>query len=173
MADRQRVQNLSPQRVQTWTLVSLRPVHRAIVIHAARRMHMAASIASLHAQPTTLQWATVANTLADPWAFRTAMETVNSSVVLIDRSALLDNLLHCESAFQFPAGKSIRLLWSWGMQTNNDLAWCTDLGFHGNIFNMPSLEQWCHIGVQRASAKQQPASPLLSGIHLPKIHETI
>jgi len=164
------IRNLELQRVQTWTLVSLQPIHRAIIIRAAERMRMKVSLPN--ASAPAIRWTTI-DIASDLSLGRVAQTTMESSVLIIDREAFLKHLASFYPSIRTRIKNSIQLLWSWEGHRNDDLSWCTEIGLDGNIFNMPSLEQWCRIGVQRAFTSEQPTSPLLSEILLPKIHETI
>ncbi len=183
MADPRLIRNLKPQTVQVWTLVSLQPVHRAIVIRTTERIQ--ASMTSKLDAATAIEWRNVAIASGQPplgidsgssdihsqdRAADGFIESVmDSNVVIVDRKVLLTHASAWKERGIPKAKSSVRLLWSWGEQGHEDLSWSTELGMDGNIFNIPSLERWCTIGVQRASSSEQPSSSILSGVSLPKI----
>lgn len=186
MADPGLIRNLKPQLVQVWTLVSLQPVHRAIVIRAVERIQ--ASMSTKLVSAPAIEWRNVAiapeqsrlskatGPLGDCSKDRSldcVMENmIDSNVVIVDRMVLLTHASAWMERGIPKAKSSIRLLWSWGEQGYRDLSWCTELGMDGNIFNIPSLERWCSIGVQRGSNSEQPSSSILYGVSLPKIPKT-
>jgi hypothetical protein len=186
MADPRLIRNLKPQTVQVWTLVSLQPVHRAIVTRTTERIR--ASMASRIASATSIEWrnvpiasdlpphGTASGSLGmdskDYSADSVIDSVMDSNVVIVDRKVLLTYASAWTSRGIPKAKNSIRLLWSWGELGHKDLSWCTELGVDGNIFNIPSLERWCTIGVQRGTNSEQPSSSILSGVSLPKIPKT-
>jgi hypothetical protein len=171
MEDPRMIRNLKPQTVQVWTLVSLQPVHRAIVIRTTERIR--ASMASMPKSASAIEWRNVviASDLP-PLGIASGPLGKDSNVVIVDRRVLLTHASAWMERGIPKAKNSIRLLWSWGEQGHEDLSWCTELGMDGNIFNIPSLERWCTIGVQRATSSEQPSSSILSGVNLPKIPKT-
>jgi hypothetical protein len=186
MDDPQLIRNLKPQPVQTWTLVSLLPVHRAIVIRAVERIQKSLSTQLVAA--TAIRWRNVAiaseqshlgiasgspgldsKDRSTDSVFDSVMD---SNIVIVDRKVLLRHASAWKE-LRIPKAKcAIRLLWNWGGQGYSDLSWCTEFGLDGNIFNIPSLERWCTIGVQRGTNSEQSSSPILSGVSLPKIPKT-
>jgi hypothetical protein len=186
MADPRFIRNLKPKIVQVWTLVSLQPVHRAIVIRAVERIH--ASMSTKLVSAAAIEWRNVmiapeqssiskaTGSLEDCSKDRSMdsviVNVIDSNVLIVDRKALLTNASTWKNQGILQAKSSIRLLWSWGEQGYSDLSWCTEFGMDGNIFNVPSLERWCSIGVQRGTNSEQPSSPILSGFSLPKIPKT-
>jgi len=186
MADPRFVQNLKPKIVQVWTLVSLQPVHRAIVIRAVERIHASMSTKLVSAE--SIEWRNVViapeeasiskatGSLEDGSKDRSRdsvmVNGIDSNVLIVDRKVLLTHASTWKKRGNLQAKSSIRLLWSWGEQGYSDLSWCTEFGMDGNIFNVPSLERWCSIGVQRGTNSEQPSSPILSGFSLPKIPKT-
>lgn len=171
MADPRLIRNLKPQTVQVWTLVSLQPVHRAIIIRTTERIR--ASMASMPKSASAIEWRNVA-IASDfpPFDIASGALGMDSNVVIVDRKVLLTHASAWKELGIPKAKSSIRLLWSWGEQGHADLSWCTELGVDGNIFNIPSLERWCTIGVQRGTSSEQPSSSILSGVSLPKIPKT-
>ena len=186
MADPRLIRNLIPQKVQVWTLVALQPVHRAIVIRTTERMR--ASTASTPKSASAIEWRNVAIASElpphgnaggssgmdskDPTADSVIDSVVESNIVIVDRKMLLTHASVWKERGISKDKSSIRLLWSWGERGHEDLSWCTEFGMDGNIFNIPSLERWCTIGVQRGTSSEQPSSSILSGVSLPKIPET-
>ena len=190
MADARLIRNLKPQTVQVWTLVSLQPVHRAIVIRTTERIRT--SMASMPKSASAIEWRNVviASDLPPLGIARGSLgmdskdhsadgvidcvldSVLDSNVVIVDRKVLLTHASAWKEQGIPKAKSSIRLLWSWGERGHEDLSWCTELGMDGNIFNIPSLERWCTIGVQRGTSTEQPSSSILSGVSLPKIPKT-
>lgn len=190
MADPRLIRNLKPQTVQVWTLVSLQPVHRAIVIRITERIR--ASMASMSKSASAIEWRNVSiasdfpplgiasgslgmdskDHSSDSVIDSDLNSVMDSNVVIIDRKVLLTHASAWTERGIPKTKNSIRLLWSWGEQGHADLSWCTELGMDGNIFNIPSLERWCTIGVQRGTNSEQPSSSILSGVSLPKIPKT-
>ncbi len=152
---------LQPQLVQNWTLAGMKPMHRALVRRTVQSIFLKANVAF------SLSWHVEERSL---------LETMlRPGVLILDRSTMLDAF-----AVQSPNSPSanevknrstnqIRLLWSWTLQGQQDLLWCTELSFAGVIHDIPSLERWSRVCLGHAKQVEVPGNPILAGIQLPKL----
>ena len=138
---------LAMQLVQEWSLLELRPMHRALLRRWAEQT--ASTVHGLLDRERELVWhlASLSDS-SDP----VLLECMRRPGVLIvdcdglskrvtadrDGDAVL-NAIHDRTKDQ------IRLLWHWSLRGKQDLLWCTELSFDGVISDARSLNQWLRV----------------------------
>jgi len=156
---------LQPQLVQNWTLAGMKPMHRALVRRTVQSIFVKANVAF------SLSWHVEERSL---------LETMfRPGVLILDRSTMLDALAvqppNSPSATEVAnevknrSTNQIRLLWSWTLQGQQDLLWCTELSFAGVIHDIPSLERWSRVCLGHAKQVEVPGNAIIAGIQLPKL----
>ena len=164
-------QTLATQLVQDWSLLDLRPMHRAHLRRWAEQM--ASTVQSPLDRKRELVWHLASlRDSSDPML----LETMCRPGVLIvdcdglskrvmadrDRDAVL-NAIHHRTKDQ------IRLVWHWSLHGKQDLLWCTELSFDGVISDPRSLNQWLRVCLRHGKTIEGQSNRLLKGIELPKL----
>ena len=156
---------LQPQLVQNWTLAGMKPMHRVLVRRTVQSIFVKANVAF------SLSWHV---------GERSLLETMfRPGVLILDRSTMLDAIAvqppNSPSATEVAnevknrSTNQIRLLWSWTLQGQQDLLWCTELSFAGVIHDIPSLDRWSRVCLGQAKQVEVPGNSILAGIQLPKL----
>lgn len=163
--------NLEKQWVQDWSVLDLRPMHRALLRRLAeqlvqpvrcplnRKQDIVWHIASLGDSPDSILLAAMRRTgvlIVDGDGLLQRV-TVNR-----DRDAVV-NAMHQRSTEQ------IRLLWHWSLQGKQDLLWCTEMSFDGVISDARSLNQWLRVCLRHGREIEGQIHTLLQGIELPNL----
>ena len=163
--------SLATQLVQDWSVLDLRPMHRALLRRLAEQYTQTVED-PLHGN-RELVWSVARLRDSRDQVLLDAMRRPGvlivdcdglSERVLADRDAdMVLNAMHLRSKEQ------IRLLWHWSLVGKQDLLWCTEMSFDGVISDARSLSQWLRVCMRHGKALEGQSNPLLQGIELPKL----
>lgn len=155
--------NLSPLRIQHWTLLGFNPWHRVLL-----RQSIATAAAGLGICPRfhVLDQQTVASI-----EMNELLELISGThVMVITKETFLAISPTQESPFACSLSKErIMILWDWTSLAKETLSWATCVGFAGVIFDIATLHSWSTIAVQRGMNRLEEPHPILSQIELPTL----
>jgi len=169
---------LQPQLVQNWTLIGLKPMHRALVRSTAQ------TSAANSNKEFAAQWIAIdrdrallpANNTSETSASHPSIPSLaGPGVVIVDRDIYFDQIggrlfdPRISSCTEDRSPCQIRLLWSWSLRGKRDLLWCTELNFDGVIHDIQSLQQWTRACLKHAKVLVEKEDSLISGIRLPPL----
>lgn len=162
---------LATQLVLDWSLLDLRPMHRALLRRWAeqaastaqgpldRKRELVWHLASLSdsSDPVLLE------AMYRPGVLLVDSDGLSKRVMAArDRDAVLNAVYHRTK-------NQIRLLWHWSLHGKQDLLWCTELSFDGVISDARSLNQWLRVCLRNGKVIEGQSNRLLQGIELPKL----
>ncbi len=161
--------NIQFQQVQYWSLLGIKPMHRALLRRTVEQVSIPLMDAA--ASPFELTWCVFEATTNE-----TRLECFERpGVLIIDRDTLTKQIgdheavdlnpnLYCERS-----NRQIRLLWDWCKRGKEDLMWCTELSFCGVIYDVESMNRWVRVCLKRGKVIQSQNNLLLRDLQLPKI----
>lgn len=153
-------QSLASQRVQTWGLLELKPMHRAMLRRSV------VSNSELGLDWKLASWQDNDQALLELFS--------RPGVIVVDRDGLMQRTLEARGtdavikALHHRSRGQIRLLWHWSLRGQQDLFWCTSMSFDGVISDPQSMMQWLRVSV-RLGKTNEVNNGLLNGIELPRI----
>ena len=160
--------SLEPQQVQSWSLVGIKPMHRALL---RRTVERAATPSTGAASRFKLAWS-----VFEEKANRPNLEFCElPSVLILGKDTLIKQFEdHVGTAFADDryhrrSNAQIRLLWNWCQRGKEDLMWCTELSFDGVIYDLASMYRWVRICLKRGRIIESQNHSLLRDLQLPKI----
>jgi hypothetical protein len=160
--------SLEPQQVQSWGLVGIKPMHRALLRNTVER---AAPPTSEGASLIELTW-----TVFDHSANHLHLEIFDRTSVVIIGKDTLSKQFEIDGGnelvndrYNRRANAQIRLLWNWCQRGREDLMWCTELSFDGVIYDLASMYRWGRVCLKRARVIQSQNHLLLRDLQLPRI----
>jgi len=159
---------LSKEFVQDWTLLGLKPMHRALLRRCVEN-HIAKTSELQNKRMITwhvLHWDALSE-------HKLLSQFHRTGVLIVDRNGLLRRAIEDRqldpvlAALQCRSKAQIRLLWNWSLQGFADLHWCTELSFDGVIHDSVSLEGWLRCCLRLGVATECQLNCLLRDIQLP------
>ena len=162
---------LANQRIQDWSLLDLKPMHRALL----RRMvdPPEANTEGQVEKAMEFRWHQVSMLSTNE---ANLLEMVRRpGVLIVDRDALLKRVFENRGneqlmdAMHRRCRDQIRLLWHWSLRGKQDLLWCTEMAFDGVISDPRSLVLWSDVCMRKGKVIEGQSNLLLSGIHLPTL----
>jgi hypothetical protein len=155
--------NLSPLRVQHWTLLGFNPWHRVLL-----RQSIADVAAGLGICPLFHVFEQQA--VASIGKHEQSGLISGAHVIVITKEAFLAISSSHESPFTRSLSKDrIILLWDRTALGKETLSWATCIGFAGVIYDLATLHGWSTIAVQRGMSCLEEPHPILSQIELPTL----
>lgn len=159
--------NLEPQRVLSWSLLGLKPMHRALLRRTAEQL--AVPLEETSEKRGELTWCSfdTNQSVSDCFAL--------PGILIIDSDELakrMQNQSSDESNLGLLYQRStvqIRLLWNWCYRGKESLMWCTELSFDGVIYDLASMNRWVRICLSRGKVSQGQGNVLLRDLQLPTI----
>ncbi len=162
---------LAMQLVQDWSLLDLRPMHRALLRRLAehtvltvqgpldRKREIVWHLASLSdsSDPVLLE------SMCRPGVLIVDCDGLSTRVMADRDGDAVLNAVHHRTKDQ------IRLLWHWSLHGKQDLLWCTESSFDGVISDARSLNQWLRVCLRHGKVMEGQSNRLLQGIELPKL----
>lgn len=162
---------LATQLVQVWSLLDLRPTHRALLRHSAEQM-----VKTVHSQSDRkrkLAWHVAS--LRDS-SDQVLLETMRRpGLLIVDLEGLMQRVIEGRAsdavinATHNRWNGQIRLLWHWSLQGKQDLMWCTERSFDGVIWDARTLKQWLRVCMRHGELIEGQSNTLLNGIELPRL----
>lgn len=163
---------LAAQRVQSWSLLGLKPMHRALLRRSVDS-ELEKRVSTMR-QQQSCEWHVVEVLSSEPAAQEGLVAALaRPGVLVIDRDRWLERMGNgvprdpFHNRMPFRDDQQIRLLWNWSLYGKSDLQWCTAWTFDGLISDPESLENWVRVSVQRAVCTQSQTNPILNGIKFP------
>ena len=155
--------NLSPLRIQHWTLLGFNPWHRVLL---RQSIADAASGLGICPQFHVFEQQAVASIGKNELSGLISDAHV---IVITKETFLAISSLH-ESPFARLLSKDrIVILWDWTVLGKETLSWATCIGFAGVIYDLTTLHSWSTIAVQRGMSGLEEPHPILSQIELPTL----
>lgn len=150
---------------QNWSLVGLKPAHRALF---RTRIEWLASKHFGDKSPPCLCWRTIPNQPAE--SIEESASSLNEvlrspGILAIDR----DWLLSPDGRVPQSTAHQIRILWSWSYRGKQDTFWSTEVGLDGVVHDILSLTLWGKVCLQKGFTCLSQRNPLISGIELPTV----
>ncbi len=162
---------LATQLVQDWSLLDLRPMHRALLRRWAEQT--ASTVQGPLDRTRELVWHLAS--LSDSSDLELIEATSRPGVLLVDCDGLSKRVKAARdrdavlNAVHHRTEEQIRLLWHWSLHGKQDLLWCTELSFDGVISDPRSLKQWLRVCLRHGKVLEGQSNRLLQGIELPKL----
>ncbi len=160
---------IAAQLLQDWSLLDLRPLHRALLRRLAEQF--AQTIQDPSNRKREIVWHVAGLRDSSDGELLEAM--LRSGVLIVDCDGLLERVMAGRdkdtvlNAIHNRSQKQIRLLWHWSLRGKQDLLWCTELSFDGVISDVRSLNQWLRVCLRQGKAIEVQSNSLLQGIELP------
>ena len=162
---------LASERIQDWSLLDLKPMHRALL----RRMvdPPESNQEERTEDMIKLRWHQESFLASDDQKLLAMFR--RPGVLIINRDALVRRVVEDLSydplldALHHRCPDQIRLLWHWSLRGKQDLLWCTEMAFVGVISDPRSLILWNGICKRKGKVTEGQGNPLLSGIQLPTL----
>ncbi|MCY2984538.1 MAG: hypothetical protein NTY15_13015 [Planctomycetota bacterium] len=161
--------NLEPSRVQWWSLLGIKPMHRALLRRTVERA--AIPLTEAAASRIELKWSNFEATMN-----QSHLECFDgSSIQIIDRNILFKRIEDHKGNEVSPemdcqrSNAQIRLLWNWCKRGKEDLMWCTELSFDGCIYDLASMHRWVRVCLKHGRISQSQNNLILRDLQLPKI----
>jgi hypothetical protein len=162
---------LATQLVQDWSLLGLRPMHRALLRRWAEQA--ASTVQGPLDRKRELVWHLAS--LSDSSDPELLAAMCRPGVLIVDCEGLSKRVLADRvrdavlNAVHHRTNDQIRLVWHWSLHGKQDLLWCTELSFDGVISDARSLTQWLRVCLRRGKVVEGQSNRLLQGIELPKL----
>ena len=159
--------SLEPQQVQSWSLLGMKPMHRALLRRTVEQA--AIPLTEAAASRFEIAWSDFASNQPDSNCF------ARPGVLIIDRDTLnkrIEEHEGCELSIgtYYQSSKAqIRLLWNWCKRGKEDLIWCTELSFDGVIYDLASMNRWIPVCLKRGRIIQSQNNLLLRDLQLPTV----
>ncbi len=162
---------LAKQTVQDWSLLGLKPMHRALLRRCVE----------LH---NSTQNGTMPSERSVAWYVESWDSTCEKSILhILNRPGIL--LLDCNGLIERAQVKKaldpflfalyrrsnpqIRLIWNWTLQGKQDLRWCTEMSFDGVIHDARSLMMWLPVCLRQGKSSTSQLNSFLRGVELPHL----
>ncbi len=162
---------LAKQTVQDWSLLGLKPMHRALVRRCVEQTN------AVHQR--TLQGQRKVAWSLDPWDWHREQSLLpildRTGILIIECKGLLERAKVVEPidpflvALQRRSNAQIRLVWNWTLQGKKDLQWCTEMSFDGVVHDARSLMTWLPICLRHGKSRERQLNSLLRDIELPPL----
>ncbi len=159
--------SIEPQQVQSWNLLGMKPMHRALLRRTVERA--AIPLTESAASRFELIWNDLAANQSDSDCFS------RPGVLMIDRGTLTKRIEDREGSefnldmYYQRSNAQIRLLWNWSKRGKEDLIWCTEFSFDGVIYDLASMNRWVRVCLKRGRIIQGQNNFLLRDLQLPTI----
>jgi len=163
--------SLAPQRVQSWSLFGMKPMHRALLRRTAEQVVSTSKESA--ASPFEITWAVFDSN--DPTHHSFSISLSRPGLLIIDSEELVRRIRNhqvSESSLDLLYQRSnaqIRLLWNWCKRGKEDLMWCTELSFDGVICDLASMNRWIRVCLKQGKIIEGQPNTLLRDLQLPKI----
>ena len=164
-------QTLASQRMQDWSLLDLKPMHRVLLRRIVNPPE--ANVVPQLERKTEFRWYHESLRNSDDQALLAMLQ--RPGVLIVDHDALVQRVIENRDfdpvldALHYRFLDQIRLLWHWSLRGKQDLLWCTEMAMDGVVSDPKSLVLWSRTCRRKGKTTEGQSNPLVSGIRLPSL----